>query len=320
MRAVYYHAHGDADVLEFGDRPVPEPDAGQVLVKVAAAGVNPIDRRLRAGELTEYIQRTFPVVPGWDFSGRIESVGADVKDWHPGQDIVGLAFTWAIQHGTYAEYVPVDTTAIAKKPDDLSFTDAAALPLAGLTAWQSLAEFGEVRRGQSVLVQAGAGGVGSMAIPMAKHLGATVYTTCRAKNFDYVRARGADHPIDYATTPYADAIRQAQPDGLDLVLETLIDDGPVRDAIRLVKHGGTVVYMNNEPPDMPEIKEREIKTTFLHHRADGDMLRDLMSKFAEGTFPLPRIEVMNLEDAAEAHRRSESGTTQGKLVLHVQDL
>ncbi len=320
MRAVSYQQHGTADVLTLGELPVPEPGPDQVLVQVAAAGVNPIDRRLRNGELTEYIQRTFPVVPGWDFSGRIAKVGANVSGWQVGDDVVGLAFTWSIQHGTYAEYVPVDAAAIARKPDNIEFAYAAALPLVSLTSWQSLSEFGDVKPGQTVLIQAGAGGIGSTAIPMAKHLGARVYTTCREKNFDYVRSRGADSPIDYSVTNYADAILDDHPDGIDLVLETQIDEASVHNAIRLVRDGGTVVYMNNEPPDVPDIAARDIKTTFLHHRADGAMLSELMTMYAESTLPMPSIELRPLEEAADAHRQSESGTTRGKLVLHVQDL
>jgi len=320
MKAIYYNEHGTADVLQYGDLPIPEPGDDQVLVQVAATSVNPIDRRLRNGELQEYITRTFPVVPGWDFSGRIAKVGKNVTQWNVGDDIVGLAFTWSIQHGTYAEYVPIDATSIAKKPDNLSFIDASALPLVSLTAWQSLVEFGELKSGQTVLIQAGAGGLGSVAIGMAKHLGATVYTTAREANFDYVKSLGADHVIDYTQTNYVDVLNQAEPDGLDLVLESLLGENIAENAIRLAKTGGTVVYMNNEPPQMSDIEDRNIKTEFLHHRADGDMLEQMMTMFSNGTLQVPRIEVRELSDAKDAHHKSEAGHTQGKVVLNVQEL
>lgn len=146
LRAVYYTEHGTPDVLHFGRLPVPGCGSDEVLVKVAAAGVNPIDRRLRAGELQEYITRNFPVVPGWDLSGTIAEVGANVSTWQAGDRVVGLAFTWAIGHGTYAEYAPISASAIASKPERLSFDAAAALPLVSLTAWQALAEFGNLDR------------------------------------------------------------------------------------------------------------------------------------------------------------------------------
>lgn len=320
MKAVYYEKFGAPDVLKIGERPVPEPAADEVLVQVAAAGVNPIDRRLRNGELQEFFQRDWPITPGWDFSGRIVKVGTGVSGWKAGDDIVGLAFTWFLHHGTYAEYVPVKVASIARKPRRFSFTDAAALPLVSLTAWESLAEYAELKSGQTVLIQAGAGGVGSVAIPIAKHLGAKVYTTTRAANFDYVRSRGADHAIDYTQTDYVKAIREREPEGLDAVLETLTGDAVVEAAIRLVKTGGTVIYMNNEPPDMPEIAARRIKTKFLHHRPDGQSLARLMELYDSGALPLPPVEVLPLEAAVDAHRQSESRQTRGKLVLRVADL
>ncbi len=320
MKAVYYDTHGTPDVLTLGELPVPEPEPGQVLVRIAAAGVNPIDRRLRNGELTEYISRTFPVIPGWDFSGRIERVGSEVSDWKVGDEVAGLAFTWSIQHGTYAEFVPVDASAIAHKPNNLSFTEAAALPLVSLTAWQSLQEFGEVQQGQSVFIQAGAGGIGSAAIVMAKHLGARVYTTCSARNTEYVKSRGADQVIDYTSSDYVARLREYEPDGLDFILETLETETAINAAIELATPGGTVVYMNNEPPDSSDIARRGIKTTFLHHRADGEMLARLLAMYADGTLQLPEIETLHLTDAASAHEQSERRRTRGKLVLTVHAL
>ena len=320
MKAVYYHEHGAPEVLQVGELPVPEPGPGQVLVQVGAAGVNPIDRRLRSGELQEYISRTYPVVPGWDMAGRIVKLGEGVSDWQLGDEVMGLAFTWAIQHGSYAEYAPIDATAITRKPPGFSFQQAASLPLVSLTAWQALAEFGNLQPGQSVLIQAGAGGVGSMAIPIARHLGARVYTTAREANFDYVTGLGADVAIDYTQDDYRSVIREREPDGVDLVLDALLADEIARDAIRLARTGGAVAYMNNEPPEMAEIAERNIKAEFLHHRADGAMLGDLVALVQQGVLKIPEIDVMPLAEAVAAHHQSESGRTRGKVVLHIQDL
>lgn len=320
MRAIYYQEHGDTDVLQSGDLPTPEPGPDEVLVQVAATSVNPIDRRLRSGELQEYITRTFPVIPGWDVSGRIVKVGSEVTDWDVGDDILGLAFTWSIQHGTYAEFTPIKASSIAAKPTELSFKEAAALPLVTLTAWQSLSEFAEIRPGQTVLIHAGAGGVGSVAIPIAKYLGATVYTTTSAGNVDYVRSLGADYVIDYRETDYASYVKNSEPEGIDVVLESLLSDEAIESAIHLVKPNGTVIYLNNEPPNMPEIAEKNIKTEFIHHRPDGHSLSELLPLFQQGVLKVPRIQEMPLEQAEEAHRLSEAGHTQGKIVLTVQDI
>ncbi len=306
-------------MLRIGERPVPRPAADEVLVQVAAAGVNPIDRRLRNGELQEFFTREWPIIPGWDVAGRIVGTGAAVTGWQAGDEIVGLAFTWSLHHGTYAEYVPVKAASIAHKPREIAFSDAAALPLVSLTAWESLAEYARLGPGQTVLIQAGAGGLGSVAIPIAKHLGARVYATASAANADYVRGRGADHVIDYRSTDYVRFLNEREPQGLDAVLESLAGDDAVRAAIRLVRPGGTVAYMNNEPPDMPEIAARNINTKFLHHRPDGESLERLMQLYAAGRLPLPPVEVLPLDAAIEAHRRSEAGHTRGKLVLRVRD-
>jgi NADPH:quinone reductase-like Zn-dependent oxidoreductase len=320
MKAVYYKEFGNAEVLQVGELPKPKPAADEVLVQVGAAGVNPIDRRLRNGELKDFFKREWPIIPGWDVAGRIVEVGEEVTSWQAGDDIVGLAFTWFLHHGSYAEYVPVKVASIAPKPERFSFTEAAALPLVSLTAWESLVEYARLQADQTVLIQAGAGGLGSIAISIAKHLGATVYTTARKINHDYVNSRGADHIIDYTQVDYVGYIKQHEPEGLDVVLETLGSDPDIINAIHLVKPGGTVAYMNNEPPDMPEIKHNNIETKFLHHRPDGESLRALMELYKTDKLPLPEINVMSLDDAAEAHRLSESGQTRGKIVLKVQDV
>lgn len=320
MRAVFYDGFGPPEVLQFGELPVPAPGPGQVLVQVAATSVNPIDRRLRAGELQAFFQRTFPVVPSWDVAGRIVKLGSGVTGWQIGDDVVGLGFTWKLQHGGCAEFMPIDATAIARKPRELTFQQAAALPLVGLTSWQALTENADIQPGQSVFIQAGAGGLGSVAIGLAKHLGARVYTTTRSANFDYVKGLGADHPIDYVTSNAVHVLKKAEPEGVDAVLELLADHHHIQNAIRVCKTGGAVVYMNNEPPEMADIAARKIRAEWIHHRPDGNMLGDILALYASGKVPLPFIQTMDFSEAAAGHRLSESGRTKGKLVLSVQEL
>jgi NADPH:quinone reductase-like Zn-dependent oxidoreductase len=317
MQAVYFEAFGDADVLQLGELPRPVPAPHQVLVQVAAAGVNPADRRIRAGEHQGIFKSSFPVISGWDVSGKIVELGSDVSGWQVGDEVVGLGFTLTPHFGSYSEFMPIDSTAVARKPSTLSFVEGASVPLVALTAWQSLTEIAKVKTGQSVFISAGAGGLGSMAIILAKHLGCKVYTTTRGANFDYVRGLGAYHPIDYTTARYVDEVKLLEPDGVDVVLE-LVDDG--YDAVRVCRSGGTVVLMNDNPPDMPEISERGIHAQWIHHRADGAMLQSLIDLFGNNTLKLPPIETLPLSAAVKAHRKIESGRTKGKIVLSVADI
>jgi len=160
--------------------------------------------------------------------------------------------------------------------------------------------------------------VGSVAIAIAKYLGATVYTTASARNHAYVSSLGADHVIDYTTTDYVDTLREHEPDGVDAVLESILDERTIAAAIEIVKPGGTVAYMNNEPPDVPAVKLKNLKTEFIHHRPDGASLALLLDLFARGVLPLPEIDTLPLTAASDAQRRSESGRTRGKLVLDIR--
>ena len=320
MKAVYYDDFGDANVLNVGDRPIPEPGPGEVLLQVGAASVNPIDRRLRAGELQHFFERAWPITPGWDVSGKIVKLGPDVEGWKEGDEVMGLAFNWKLGAGTYAEYAPISVDSMTAKPKAFSHVEAACIPLVNLTAWQTLVEYGELKAGQKVFVQAGAGGLGAASIQIAKHFGAHVYTTCRAENEAYVKGFGADVVIDYTKVNYYDALKEMEPDGVDIVLELLLRDDITKNAIHLAKQNGVVVYLNNEPPDMPEVAAKNIKTQFFHHRADGAMLKTIVELYENGTLKLPEIKVMSLDDAVEAHKLSEAGRTRGKVALKIADI
>lgn len=320
MKAVYYEEFGGPEVLQFGERPMPQIAADEVLVQVAAAGINPIDRRLRGRhDRQDFFTTRWPIIPGWDFSGRIAKTGPLVKEWQVGDEVAGLAFTWHLHYGTYAEYLPIKASSIVRKPQALSFVDTAALPLVSLTAWQALTEHSQLSEGQTVFIQAGAGGVGSVAITMAKYLGAKVYTTCGTNNIDYTTSRGADIVIDYTKQDYVSVLTENEPHGLDVVVEGLNNEEAVQNAIKIARDGGTVVYLSHSPPDSDEIKNRNIRAGLMHHHPDAEMLESLLKLYAEGILKLPHVKTMPLRDAAEAHQELEAWHVRGKVALLVSD-
>ena len=204
MRAVYYERFGGADVLTVGDLPDPQPGPGEVLIALQATSVNPIDWKIREGLFECVFDHRFPIVPGWDAAGTVAAVGTGVEGLSAGQAVYAYCRKPLAHAGTYAEYVTMSADAVAPAPASLTAGQAAAIPLCALTCWQSLVDFGQVQAGDTVLIHAGAGGVGSLAIQLAKHLGARVLTTASARNADYVTGLGADLVIDYTQEDYED--------------------------------------------------------------------------------------------------------------------
>nr|WP_245941657.1 NADP-dependent oxidoreductase [Vallicoccus soli] len=287
------------------DDPLVAPDA--VLVRVRAAGVNPVDRVIREGYLAGMFPSHFPLVPGWDLAGVVERVGPSVTEFAPGDEVVAYARKDHIQGGTYAELVSAPIRSLARKPERASWAEAAGLPLAGLTAWQSLRAAG-VREGDTVLVHAAAGGVGSLAVQLARVLGAEVVGTASERNHDFVRSLGAT-PVAYGEG-LAERVRAAAPGGVTVALDfagrdaleasALLVSTPSRivsvvDAQQVLGLGGRYVFVRPDPADLAE----------LSRLVDAGQLRVEVEQ------------VLPLEGAAEAHRVSEAGHVRGKLVLEV---
>ncbi|MFJ5829719.1 NADP-dependent oxidoreductase [Streptomyces sp. NPDC093089] len=299
MRAVVFSRYGDENVLELTRRPVPTPGEGDVLVEVKAAGVNPVDWKHREGAVRS--DQPFPLGMGWDVSGVVRAtvpggpaIGAEVYGMLP------LPYG-----GAYQELAVLPSSAVAPKPARLTHAEAAAVPLAALTAWQALEAAG-TRAGLRVLVHAGAGGVGHFAVQFARHLGAHVTATVSARNLDFLRRLGVDEPIDRATTGLAAAAP------FDIVLDTV--GGPVQHASwRLLHRGGTLITLP-EPVDeayrLPGINADRVVVT-----PDGEALRRIGTLIDSGAVRVEVQAVLPLEEAAEAHRISKEGRVRGKLVL-----
>ncbi len=333
MRAARLHAYGSPDVLSVDE--VPRPTAGpkDVLVEVRAASVNPVDTKIRKGGQRAVIRLDLPAITGLDVSGVVVEVGAEVTGYAPG-DAVFCSPTHR-RPGTCAEYVAIDHRAVAPKPASLSHREAASLPLVALTAYEALVRHAKLAKGETVFIQAGSGGVGTIAIQLAKHLGATVVTTCSARNTELVESLGADRVIDYRSERY-DAVLS----DVDVVLDALGGDDEAR-ALAVLRRGGRLVSLNTDLPQcsakygpyggvvvalgrMAAIKLRArlgygVRLSHALRPVDGEMLAEI-GRLVEAGAIRPVIDrVFALDQIAEAHRYLETGRARGKVVIAISE-
>ena len=236
------HEYGEANVFREEDVPKPTPKAHDVLVRVCAASVNPVDWKIRSGGQRNIIRLRFPWILGLDVSGVVEAVGAKVTRFRVGDEV--FSSPRHTRPGTYAEYVCIDEREVAKKPKNLTHDEAASIPLVGLTAYQCVVEKGRLAPGQTMLVHAGSGGVGAFAIQLGKHLGAHVITTCSAKNADFVRELGAERVIDYTKESFGDVLTD-----VDLILDSM-GESAFDGNLRAVRRGGRISNISVDVPGL----------------------------------------------------------------------
>jgi len=309
VKAIRYDHYGGPEVLDYAEVAEPEPGPGEVLVDMRAASVNPVDWKIRAGLLQKFFPMEMPVIPGRDGSGIVAALGDGVTGWQVGDAACFVA--GRTNRGTCAQRAAIDAGLLIAKPARVGHDEAAAFPLAGLTAWTALVETADVRRSQRVLIHAGAGGVGGIAIQLARHLGAEVAATCSAANLDYVRRLGADPAIAYDREDFATRL-----DDYDVVLDSI--GGAVhRRSYEVLKPGGTLVYLIADP--IEDLSERYGVTTRLAViQEDRDRLAAVAALVESGAI-VPQVgQVLPLAEAAAAHRLSESGNARGKIVLQVR--
>jgi len=308
MRAVQYRKYGGPDVLEMTDIDMPVAGPGDVLVDLQATGVNPFDWKLRAGHLSSFFEVEFPVTPGREGAGVISGLGQGVTSFSVGDEV--CVMPRGVKSGTNAESVVVPQDQIVAKPVSIDFVAAAGFPVSGVTAWKALVEVAFVQPGMKVLIHAGAGGVGSLAIQLAKHLGAEVITTCSATNTEYVRHLGADHVIAYDEVDFAGALS-----GLDVVFDTM--GGEVhRKSYEVLAPGGMLVYVIAGPvEDLAE--EFGVKRQLAIVDKIGPAFTAMADLIARRII-VPQIgKVLPLEDVKQAHEISQTGHARGKIVLTV---
>ncbi|WP_406191398.1 MULTISPECIES: NADP-dependent oxidoreductase [unclassified Streptomyces] len=306
MRAVVVEQWGGPENLIEREVERPEPGLNEVLVRVHAAGVNPVDWKTRAsGALIEW--GAVPMV-GWDVSGTVEAVGPGVSIFRPGDEVFGMPL-FPRQAGGYAEYVVAPARHLAHKPAGLTHVQAAALPLAALTAWQALVDAADVRPGERVLVHAAAGGVGHLAVQIAKARGAHVIGTASAAKHDLVRQLGADEVIDYRSVRFEDAVTD-----IDVVLDGLGGETAER-SLKVLRHGGRLITLPG-PDDVPATQDG-VRAMWVLVEPDHLGLREIAALVEQGAVK-PIVEtVLPLAQAAQAHELGEQGRTTGKIVLTV---
>ncbi len=312
MKAIAMDDFGDASVLALREMARPDPGRGEVLIRVRAAGVNPVDWKIREGLLKTRLPHQFPIVPGWDVAGAVAALGPGCRRFRKGDAVYAYARKPVIKDGCYAEYVVVSEKNVARKPAALSYQEAASIPLAALTAWQSLFDAAGLTRGQTILIHAGAGGVGGFAIQLAKWKGARVLATASARNHDYVRGLGADEVIDYTRTDFVAAVGALAPGGLDVAYDTVGEDVQVR-TIATVRRGGTLVTILAPRPE--SLNAGGIRVRYVFVAPNGAQLKRLAALADAGLLATHVSAILPLERAAEAHRLIQTGHTRGKIVL-----
>jgi len=312
MRAAVQHTLGGPDVLEVTRIPRPVPLPTEVLVRVHAAGINPVDWKTRAGGGMAGVLGSPPFVLGWDVSGVVEATGAGVTTLAVGDEVYGMPW-FPRAAGGYAEYVTAPSRQFARKPSSVTHTQAAAVPLAALTAWQALVDTAGLRAGQRVLVHAAAGGVGHFAVQFAKHLGAYVIATASARNHSWLFELGADEVVDYTAVRFEDAVA-----AVDVVLDLVGDghDSTSTRSLSVLRPGGVLLAIpSGAAPELVAAgQKRDVRVTGFLVEPDGAALIQIAGLIDAGAVRV-EAKAYPLDQVARAHRDGEAGHTRGKLVL-----
>jgi len=308
MQAIQIQQFGGPEVLTIHQLPIPSPGRGEILVRVHAAGINPVDTGVRSGHFAALAAAAPPYVPGFDVSGTVSAVGEGISNFKVGDQVFTMLDLR--RGGGYAEFAIVKEGEAALKPGNISFSEAASVPLVTLTAWQVLFEAGNLQPGQTVLIHAGAGGVGSVAIQLAKWRGAKVIATASEHNHAFLRELGVDVPVDYRTQQFEDFAS-----GIDLVLDTIGGDTQIR-SMTTLKEGGRLVSIVGLTPEGRN-PTRNIEVSSLLVRPDADHLRSIGKLIEDGVLNPIVSYRFPFSEAPAAHKQSETRRTRGKIVLEM---
>jgi NADPH:quinone reductase-like Zn-dependent oxidoreductase len=307
MRAIRFHEYGGPEKLVLDRVERPEPKDGEVLVRVHAAAVNPVDWKFRAGYLKDWVPLALPYIPGNDVAGTVEAAGPGVSGFHKGDTVFGY-----IAGGTYAEYAVVPAKNLRPKPSNISFDEAAGVPIGALTARFALIDIARLQAGQTILVHGGAGGVGLYAVQIARALGAKVAATASAANLDFVRSLGAETAIDYNATPFETVVHD-----MDAVLDTIGGDVQAR-SWQVLRKGGILVSVVGQPP-AEEAEKHGVRGAGVQTAFTGEQLGEIAALIESGKVKPVLGPVFPLAEAAKAQAKSQEGHGRGRIVLHVAE-
>lgn len=310
MKAVTYDDFGGTDKLKLKTLEIPQLKEGEVLVRVKAAGINPADIAVREGMLKDKLPYQFPVIPGWDMAGIIEERGYSARRFNVGDEVYAYARRPMLQYGTFAEYIAIPESYLALRPKNLKWEESGGIPLAGLTAYQSLFDVGNLEAFQTVLILGASGGVGSFAVQLAKAQHAEVIAVVSKENADYVKELGASYTIDYKQDNIAEQVKEIAPRGVDLIFDCVSGD-TLKQSLAALSPRGKLVSTLNNGTDLPEgidfkhmlVEPNSRELEHLCEFAEAEKLKVHVSK----TYPL--------EKAAEAFKNIASHHTRGKLVI-----
>lgn len=308
MKAAQINKYGGSEVVEINiNTPKPAAARGQLLVEVYAAGVNPIDWKIREG----YIPLKFPATLGGDFSGVIADIGEGVSGFKKGLEVYGYASMLGVGSGSFAEFVLADAKAMALKPKNITHVEAGAFPLTGVSAWQALVDHIGLSRGKKILIHGGAGGIGSIAIQLARHLGAYVATTVSAKDMQYVKELGADEAIDYKNQKFEDMLHN-----YDAVFDTVGSETYIR-SFKVLRKGAIIVSMLEQPPS-DLIKQYGVNAIGQLTQVNSERLSKLAELADKRVIKVHVDKTFPLEQAGEALAYLQSGHPRGKVVLKMK--
>ena len=310
MKAVVVHEFGGPEVMKYEDVPRPEPKEDEILVRVMAAAVNPVDSYVRQGMLAKHGMDKRPAIIGYDISGVVEKTGANAKKFKAGDKV--YSYLSVMRGGGYAEFAIAKESETALKPKNIDFEEAAAVPLAATTAWQSLVDEAKLNVGQTVLIHGGSGGVGSFAIQIAKARGVKVIATASTAHQDLLKQLQVNQAIDYTTTKFEDMVKD-----VDVVLNCVRADALGR-SYGVVKRGGIIVSITDEP-DQTECAKHGIRGSRLGAHPDANVLEELTKLIEAGKMKPIVSQTLPLADASKAHQQIETHHTLGKIVLKVAD-